>query len=320
MFVLFPVTEVSAQGGGWKVWVKTSPCSGLHDWVSVAQKNPTEGGGGSFWYSADYVVGDPSLSCTHSWSDCTFAAANAEKEIVRTSGIASGQFANYCCREYSVWEHGETGKLSIVQGKQLYTSNYPWRLVKPDLCCLEAEAMTGLTGACSGSGTHGTGTLGGGQAIFIGCFKDTSAFDLDGHLERSQSNTPQRCVEICKQKGFAYAAVQYGESCLCGNSYGKYGAADNCNYPCTGDSSQACGGYNANSVYSTGGSTTGSTTTTEKSSNCWDCITEERYCRQECYMTGEYGVSPSFGNDCAPQGFGAQCYPCWQAKCKGTIY
>lgn len=255
MFLVLPETEVSGQGGGWKVWVKTSPCSGLHDWVSVAQRNPTEGGGGSFWYSADYVLGDPALSCTHTWSDCTFAAANAEKEVVKASGVASGVFANYCCREYSVWEHGETGQLSIVVGKQLYTSNYPWRLVKPDLCCFEAEAMAGLTGACSGTGTGtGTGTLGGGQASFIGCFNDpNNPFDLDGHLERSQSNTPQRCVEICKQKGFAYAGVQYSESCLCGNSYGKFGTSNNCNMKCTGDPSQICGGINSNSVYSTGG-------------------------------------------------------------------
>lgn len=89
-------------------------------------------------------------------------------------------------------------------------------------------------------------------ARFVGCFKDTPAFDLDGHLERSASNTPQACVSKCAGLGFRYAAVQYGQSCLCGNSYGRYGAATNCDYPCTGDNAQVCGGYNANSVYETG--------------------------------------------------------------------
>ena len=59
-------------------------------------------------------------------------------------------------------------------------------------------------------------------------------------------------MAICKEKGFKYAGVQYGQSCLCGNSYGKFGTADNCNYKCTGDSSKICGGYNSNSVYGTG--------------------------------------------------------------------
>lgn len=92
------------------------------------------------------------------------------------------------------------------------------------------------------------------QALkFIGCYKDTSVFDLNGHLERSAQNTPQRCVALCRGQGFAYAGVQYGESCLCGNSYGRYGPADNCNYACTGDAAQTCGGYNANSIYSVPG-------------------------------------------------------------------
>ena len=85
---------------------------------------------------------------------------------------------------------------------------------------------------------------------FLGCYKDTSDLDLNGHLERSALNTPPRCVAICQSRGFAYAAVQYGESCLCGNSYGRYGPADNCNYACTGDRGQICGGFSANSVYS----------------------------------------------------------------------
>jgi hypothetical protein len=97
-----------------------------------------------------------------------------------------------------------------------------------------------------------------GRTGLIGCFKDpNNPYDLDGHLERSAGNTPQRCVEICKGKGFPYAGVQYGQSCLCGNSYGKFGTADNCNMKCTGDSSQICGGYNSNNVYGTGVSVEG---------------------------------------------------------------
>jgi hypothetical protein len=93
-----------------------------------------------------------------------------------------------------------------------------------------------------------------GQGVtgFLGCFRDTSALDLDGYLVRLADNTPDRCVAICREKGFPFAAVQYGESCLCGRTYGKYGPADNCNMRCTGDPRQACGGHSANSVYGTG--------------------------------------------------------------------
>lgn len=87
---------------------------------------------------------------------------------------------------------------------------------------------------------------------YVGCYKDTSVFDLDGFIERSRSNTPQSCIATCRAKGFKYAGVQYSESCLCGNNYGRYGTADNCTMKCTGDSGQICGGYSSNGIYATG--------------------------------------------------------------------
>ncbi len=91
------------------------------------------------------------------------------------------------------------------------------------------------------------------EMVLLGCFKDSNRpFDLDGFLERSSSNTPESCVAKCRAKGFAYAGVQYGQSCLCGNSYGKQGTSSACNMKCTGDSSKICGGLYCNSVYATG--------------------------------------------------------------------
>lgn len=235
-----PKTKVSGQRAsrGWRVWVKTSSCSGRADWISVAQQNPGEGGTG-FYQTAD-IIQSPLKCRLPSPNGCTFDEATAEAAVVR----ASNKFSGYCCRSYSVWENTQTKEISIVSGKG--SAGYGSRLVKGDLCCEEAEAVSGKPGLCSGN-------TGGGKSGYIGCFKDTSAFDLDGFLERSDDNTPERCVAACRAKGFQYAAVQYGQSCLCGNSYGKYGAADNCNMKCTGDSSKICGGYSANSVYGTSG-------------------------------------------------------------------
>jgi hypothetical protein len=87
---------------------------------------------------------------------------------------------------------------------------------------------------------------------YVGCFRDTSAYDLDGFLQRSRTNTPESCIAQCRQRGFAFAGVQYGESCLCGNAYGRYGASNACTMPCTGNPGQSCGGYNANAIYTTG--------------------------------------------------------------------
>ena len=91
-----------------------------------------------------------------------------------------------------------------------------------------------------------------GLSQALGCFRDAQPLDLNGHHARSANNTPLRCVAICADRGFAYAGLQYGESCLCGNEYGRYGPASNCDLPCTGNLGLTCGGYLANSVYSTG--------------------------------------------------------------------
>ena len=50
-------------------------------------------------------------------------------------------------------------------------------------------------------------------------------------------------------RGYRYAATQAGYQCFCGNSYGKYGKAGNCNYSCSGDPAKTCGGSWANSVF-----------------------------------------------------------------------
>jgi len=92
---------------------------------------------------------------------------------------------------------------------------------------------------------------------YIGCFKDsgnptgTQGRDLDGFMYGSKDMTPEMCIDICSKRNFKYASVQYSTQCFCGNSYGKYGPANNCNMKCSGDPTKICGGFWANSVYKT---------------------------------------------------------------------
>ncbi len=89
----------------------------------------------------------------------------------------------------------------------------------------------------------------------IGCFKDKGnplvlkGRDLDGRVMNWRGMTPEFCVEQCAKHGFAYAGLQYGSFCFCGNSYGSNGPATNCNIPCNGDERRTCGGEWANHVY-----------------------------------------------------------------------
>ncbi len=99
---------------------------------------------------------------------------------------------------------------------------------------------------------------GAASPLYLGCFKDPSHENKDPSHEdlgrdqaliHSNVLTGARCVTTCGTRGYRFAATQNGATCICGNVYGFSGAADNCNLPCSGDRAEACGGFNANSIY-----------------------------------------------------------------------
>ena len=105
----------------------------------------------------------------------------------------------------------------------------------------------------SDGGGEGGGTGSSGQ--YLGCYKDTDYRDVGDtsqggyYWQDGNGMTTERCIASCSGKGYAFAATQASSYCFCGNSYGKYGKADNCNVKCSGSSGQTCGGNYANSVY-----------------------------------------------------------------------
>lgn len=91
------------------------------------------------------------------------------------------------------------------------------------------------------------------DSSYLGCFRDNGeSRDLKGYWFEHGSITAEKCMNTCKEKGYRYAGTQFGWYCFCGNSYGAYGKANNCNVPCRGDRGEICGGSWANSVYSVG--------------------------------------------------------------------
>ena len=223
----------------WRVWVKTSPCSTTRqDWVTVANQDPTPNGP-NFYFK---------FPNSNTWP--TMAAAMAQADVLRvapcTFGTGGGngcpKFESYCCHDYSVWQNLATKAFSVRIGN-FGNPGENLVIVKPMLCCETAFALAGFPATCGVPSRTG----------YVGCYKDTNhPFDLNGYLVQSSSNTPEQCVQTCRQKGFAYAGVQNGQSCLCGNSYGGSGPATNCSIKCTGNSGETCGGWYSNSVYSTG--------------------------------------------------------------------
>ncbi|WWD22596.1 hypothetical protein CI109_107089 [Kwoniella shandongensis] len=69
----------------------------------------------------------------------------------------------------------------------------------------------------------------------------------------SDSMTVPTCLNYCSGLGFAYAGVEYGRECYCGNSLVNGASlslpSTTCNMKCTGDTATTCGGANGLQLY-----------------------------------------------------------------------
>lgn len=83
---------------------------------------------------------------------------------------------------------------------------------------------------------------------YVGCYADTGNRDLPYSAQMGGSDI-EACKSLCAAAGYAYAGIQYGGECWCGDSYGQYGGSGDCNMPCNSNPDQICGGSWANSVY-----------------------------------------------------------------------
>lgn len=176
-------TAVSAQqtSKGWRVWIRTSPCSGRFDWLSVARESPDAGA--SFY--VPYETELASQGCTQGGNlGCTFAQANALMEKLR----GDAKFFDHCCRDYSVWENLQSKKRSIVVGRS-GTAGAGWQFVKGNLCCEDAEQLAGIPGSCGGVKTAAPGW---------GPRQEGSINQGDGKsLTAHGGTTPDNCQAAC---------------------------------------------------------------------------------------------------------------------------
>jgi hypothetical protein len=75
---------------------------------------------------------------------------------------------------------------------------------------------------------------------------------LYGAATASPDMNELMCVQYCDDRNFAYAGVEYGTECYCGNTVrasGKKAAEEDCNMPCAGNSYELCGGPDRMNVF-----------------------------------------------------------------------
>lgn len=180
------------QSKGWRVWVRTKPCSGRFDWLAVGKEVPPPQGGGLSEYSPyETVLGRAPAGvkdCLDSNPElgCTFAEANDLMETLR----GNDKFFSYCCRDYSVWRDTQTGKMYVALVRT-GTPGSGQEFVKGDLCCEEAEKLAGTSGVCS----RKTDSYSGWSVI-----KEASISQGDGKtLTSYRGTTPEQCQADCEK-------------------------------------------------------------------------------------------------------------------------
>lgn len=90
--------------------------------------------------------------------------------------------------------------------------------------------------------------------ISLGCWSDSQTARTLSVYEPSGDGIAfvYACTNTCKNAGYSYAGVEYGQECYCGNKI-ENGATEidqsKCYMPCTGHKSETCGGPNAMNLY-----------------------------------------------------------------------
>ncbi|KAG7102365.1 WSC domain-containing protein like [Verticillium longisporum] len=92
--------------------------------------------------------------------------------------------------------------------------------------------------------------------VDTGCWTDNSQIGKSLSWPQDQLDksvmTPSLCTEACRQGGFPYAGVEYGQECWCGAVMGNETRsvdASQCGIACKGDKTKTCGGRSRINIF-----------------------------------------------------------------------
>nr|ABD61575.1 copper radical oxidase [Phanerodontia chrysosporium] len=121
------------------------------------------------------------------------------------------------------------------------------------------SSTTSSTSSSTASSPTGTGVVTSGLPSgwkYGACYVDNAHGRIfQTQIPDSNTLTVESCVHTCAGQGFSIAGMEYSVQCFCGNELinGAVTAPDtDCGMPCGGKASEACGGPNRLSVYSSG--------------------------------------------------------------------
>ncbi|CAM9395437.1 unnamed protein product [Ectocarpus sp. 4 AP-2014] len=144
--------------------------------------------------------------------------------------------------------------------------------------------------------------------VYEGCFNDRHEPDrLFSYVTTTDDMTTELCANECK--GFAFFGLQWGRECWCGTSddYDKHGRVedDSCDFQCSGDAEEICGGFYKMQTYAFEGSSSPSppppSSTAGGAFTCDGILKGDVCCSAGCGTCGGTGCSQRPGlteSDC----------------------
>lgn len=83
----------------------------------------------------------------------------------------------------------------------------------------------------------------------------SGSWDTDTITISWAQNSPTNCMWACQLRNFQVAGVTAGNQCVCSRGFSididQQAPSTSCNLPCSGDSSQTCGGRGFTTLYNT---------------------------------------------------------------------
>ena len=116
-------------------------------------------------------------------------------------------------------------------------------------------ACTGNAGETCGGPNRLNAYASGPGWVQLGCYTDQPyQRTLANDLSPASGLTVEYCLSTCHAAGYAYAGVEYGQECHCGNGFDNGGGpapdgSAGCSFTCAGNSGEICGGSQRLSMY-----------------------------------------------------------------------
>ncbi|RDB22030.1 hypothetical protein Hypma_011026 [Hypsizygus marmoreus] len=234
----------------------TAPAT-IGDWKSLGcYSDNVNGAGRTLTVGAPGVQGDLTLQkCTTACFNAGYPLAGTEysAECYCGTSIANGG-ASRPIAECNMVCAGNSGQLCGGPNR-LNVYNYTGAALPP-------QQPGGGGGGGGGGGSPVSPVTSGlpGNWTYDACWVD-NAFGriFPTAIGPSDTNTVQTCIASCSAQNYTLAGMEFGTECYCGKTLiagAVKGDEATCNVGCAGNATQACGGANRLSVYTSTGNVT----------------------------------------------------------------